>query len=220
VDRNKGRRLQLHRVSAYAIITHKASTRAQFDEDCGFHDPRQEEALNRQPEEGDDEEEVEVLYHLKQLAETTLASRKPGVRSQSTRFSNSGTTTLVANVQSLSFTSLTQERVPPSSFRRYSVRRILDCSDNRHGIRYGGHTTLKGVIPNFPYNSIESFFSRSGRRFPPLRQAAQLRRHSPDLVQAPDISRTECGGEAVQSSSKNKEDEIYATEFAVHVHFV
>ena len=49
VDRNKGRRLQLHRVCAYAIIIHDASTRAQFDEGCGFHDPRQEEALNRQP---------------------------------------------------------------------------------------------------------------------------------------------------------------------------
>jgi hypothetical protein len=71
--------------------------------DCGFQDLRQEEALNWQPEQGDDEDEVEVLYHLKQLAETTLALRRPEVRSQRTRFSNSGTIALVANVQFWSF---------------------------------------------------------------------------------------------------------------------
>ncbi|KAG0561827.1 hypothetical protein KC19_9G095300 [Ceratodon purpureus] len=157
VSQNRGRRLQLHRVCVYATIIHGDLMDAQdFEALEGVGDSRERVALDWQSEQGDDEDEVEVLHHLKQLAAIRSAPKKPGIScSLESSASKAGTTSLVASVQSRAFTSCTQER-PPSSFHRYSVRQILLDNGSRHDDYrwYSDCTDLKKVIPNFTTNRI------------------------------------------------------------------
>ncbi|KAG0561797.1 hypothetical protein KC19_9G092700 [Ceratodon purpureus] len=157
VSQNRGRRLHLHRVCIYATIIHGGLTPAQcFEALERCDDSRERAALDWQAEQGDDEDEVEVLHHLKQLAAIRSAPMKPGIScSLESSASKAGTTSLVASVESQAFTSCTPER-PPSSFHRYSVRQILLDNGPRHDDYrwYSDCTDLKKIIPNFTTNRI------------------------------------------------------------------
>jgi hypothetical protein len=142
--RGTERNLQLQRVVVYTVVflhrrlggTHSTG------ECCGnwLHDGQ-----------GDDKDPVEVLYELKQLAEKTTSFINPETPGYlSSRIPKVGTTVLVANAQSPSFTSPAEED-PPSSRHRFSVRMIME---SRCGIIL--FTNLRDAIPNFPSGIISA----------------------------------------------------------------
>lgn len=125
-------RFQLQSVCAYATVVNNCSTikRRHLDQEG------QKSALDRQGDPDDALQDVEALHPV-------LPPSVPGL-SQNSLYQTT-TTTLVASVQSPTFSARAQDR-PPSSFHRYSVKMIMEEKGNGH--TYGSMTTLSEVIPN------------------------------------------------------------------------
>jgi hypothetical protein len=148
-----GGRFQLHRVYVYAVVSiHEHGSEP---EDWGV----ERAALDWQADQDDDLEELEVYHNLKHLAVT-----RPSVRRilSSSNGTNAATTTLVANVQSPTFSARLQDR-PASSFQRFSRRTcIVDFRRAPSGnLPYGFWDPSR-----FPYEIVPNVSIRPVARWP------------------------------------------------------
>jgi hypothetical protein len=144
-----GGRLQLHRVCVYAVVREFEHTPGREDavvrdSENSLYSEHDREARDWQADQDDDLDELEVLHHLKQLSAIKwMLSSSNG--------NNAATATLVANVQSPTFSARLQDR-PASSFQRFSRRLCFVDFERLRGMSYvtGVESRLpRGICPKF-----------------------------------------------------------------------